>query len=57
MGARAEGVKGKAVFDPWNRLPREEFEGLGYPRPHVDWKETKERAVERFKSDMRDADP
>ena len=50
-------VKGKAVFDPWNRLPREEFEKLGYPEPHVDWHETKQRAIERFKRDMKDADP
>ncbi|KAL8667138.1 MAG: hypothetical protein Q9168_007333, partial [Polycauliona sp. 1 TL-2023] len=51
------GVKGKAVFDPWNRLSESECEKLGYPRPHVDWKETKERCVERFKADMKDAEP
>lgn len=45
-------VKGKAVFDPYNRLPRAEFEKLGYPVHHVDWKETKQRAIERFKNDM-----
>ena len=50
-------VKGKAVFDPYHRLSREEFEKLGYPKPHVDWKETKARAMERFKHDMADADP
>ena len=50
-------VKGKAVFDPYHRLPKEEFQKLGYPEPHVDWKETKARAVERFKQDMADADP
>lgn len=50
-------VKGKAVFDPYNRLAKDEFEKLGYPAPHVDWKETKERAVQRFKSDMADAVP
>lgn len=50
-------VKGKAVFAPYDRLSREEFEKLGYPRPHVDWKKTKARAIERFKNDMRDASP
>ncbi|KAL8677600.1 MAG: hypothetical protein Q9186_005983 [Xanthomendoza sp. 1 TL-2023] len=51
------GVQGKAVFDPLHRLGEEEFEKLGYPRHHVDWKETKERCMERFKSDMKDAEP
>ena len=50
-------VKGKAVFDPYNRLPKAEFEKLGYPVHHVDWSETKQRAMQRFKSDMADADP
>jgi deoxyribodipyrimidine photo-lyase len=50
-------VEGKAVFDPYHRLPKDEFEKLGYPAPYVDWKETKQRAIERFKSDMKDADP
>lgn len=52
-----KGVKGKAVFDPWNRLSKEEFKKLGYPEPHVDWHETKNRAIERFKSDLKDANP
>lgn len=50
-------VKGKAIFDPYNRLSKEEFEKLGYPKPYVDWHETKQRALDRFKSDMKDADP
>ena len=50
-------VKGKAVFDPYHRLPKDEFNKLGYPEPHVDWRETKNRAIERFKRDMKDADP
>ncbi len=50
-------VKGKAVFDPHARLSKAEFEKLGYPAPHVDWKETKTRAMERFKHDMADAVP
>jgi len=50
-------VKGKAVFDPFNRLSKEEFEKLGYPEPHVDFKESKDRCVQRYKQDMADADP
>ncbi|KAL8976436.1 MAG: hypothetical protein Q9205_007554 [Flavoplaca limonia] len=50
-------VKGKAVFDPFHRLEKSEFEKLGYPEHHVDWKESKERCIERFKSDMKDAVP
>jgi deoxyribodipyrimidine photo-lyase len=49
-------VKGKAVFAPYARLGEEEFEKLGYPKPHVDWKETKQRCMERYKSDMKDAE-
>jgi deoxyribodipyrimidine photo-lyase len=49
-------VKGKAVFAPYERLSQEEFEKLGYPRPYVDWGETKKRAVERFKRDMKNVD-
>ncbi|KPI41340.1 Deoxyribodipyrimidine photo-lyase [Cyphellophora attinorum] len=50
-------VQGKAVFDPFHRLSKEEFKKLGYPEPYVDWSETKQRAMERFKSDMKDAEP
>ncbi|KAL9007884.1 MAG: hypothetical protein Q9173_006936 [Seirophora scorigena] len=50
-------VKGKAVFDPYNRLPKAEFKKLGYPAHHVDWRETKERAIQRFKGDMAEANP
>jgi deoxyribodipyrimidine photo-lyase len=50
-------VKGKAVFSPHDRLSKEEFDKLGYPEPHVDWSETKARAIQRFKSDMKDAVP
>ncbi len=50
-------VKGKAIFSPHNRLSKEEFEKLGYPEPHVDWHETKARAMQRFKNDMKDAIP
>jgi len=48
-------VQGKAIYEPHKRLSKEEFEKLGYPRPHVDWHETKKRCMERFKSDMANA--
>jgi len=51
------GVKGKAVFAPWERLSSEEAEKLGYPRPHVDFRASKERALQRYKRDLADADP
>ncbi|ORY69518.1 deoxyribodipyrimidine photo-lyase [Pseudomassariella vexata] len=50
-------VKGKAVFDPFARLSREEFDKLGYPQPHVDYKESKERCIQRYKHNMADAEP
>jgi deoxyribodipyrimidine photo-lyase len=50
-------VQGKAVFAPYARLSKAEFEKLGYPKPHVDWKQTKQRCMERFKRDMHDAEP
>ncbi|KAI9716756.1 MAG: hypothetical protein M1828_007563 [Chrysothrix sp. TS-e1954] len=50
-------VKGKAVFAPDQRLSKAEFEKLGYPRPHVDFSESKDRALSRYKADLADADP
>jgi deoxyribodipyrimidine photo-lyase len=50
-------VKGKAIFAPFERLSKQEFENLGYPKSYVDWKETKARVLDRFKSDMKDVDP
>ncbi|KAL2417556.1 Deoxyribodipyrimidine photo-lyase [Exophiala dermatitidis] len=50
-------VKGKAIFDPYNRLDKADFEKLGYPKPYVNWHETKQRAIERFKSSMRGVEP
>ncbi|CAK1358834.1 unnamed protein product [Cercospora beticola] len=50
-------LKGKDIFDPYNRLSKEEFEKLGYPAPHVDFKESQQRAKERYKSDLANADP
>ena len=49
-------VEGKAVFAPYARLSKEEFSKLGYPKPHVDWKETKARAIDRFKRGLKEAD-
>lgn len=51
------GVEGKAVFDPFHRLSKEEFAKLGYPEPHVDFQGSKARCVERYKQDMADAEP
>ena len=50
-------VQGKAVFDPFHRLDKGEFEKLGYPEPHVDWSETKERCMQRYKNDMAGVEP
>ena len=50
-------IKGKAIFDPHARLGKKEFGKLGYPAPHVDWNKTKARCMERFKRDMKDAEP
>lgn len=50
-------VQGKAVFDPHSRLSKKEFEKLGYPAPHVDFKKSKERCIQRYKQDMADAEP
>ena len=45
-------VKGKAIYAPHDRLSKEEFAKLGYPRPHVDFRETSQRAKERYKHDL-----
>lgn len=50
-------VEGKAIFAPYERLSKEEFEKLGYPKPHVNWKKTKQRCMERFKNDMSGVEP
>lgn len=49
-------VKGKAIFAPHDRLPKQEFEKLGYPRPHVDFAESKQRATERYKQGLHEAE-
>ncbi|KAK3052533.1 hypothetical protein LTR09_006387 [Extremus antarcticus] len=45
-------VKGKAIFAPYERLSKAEFEKLDYPKPHVDYTETAQRAKERYKRDL-----
>jgi deoxyribodipyrimidine photo-lyase len=50
-------VKGKAVFSPHERLSKAEFEKLDYPAPHVDYRESAQRAKERYKHDLANADP
>jgi deoxyribodipyrimidine photo-lyase len=49
-------LQGKDIFDPYGRLAKAEFEKLGYPKPHVDFAESKKRATERFKQGLHDAD-
>ena len=49
-------VEGKAIFAPYDRLSKEEFEKLGYPKPHVDFAETAQRAKERYKRDLHSGD-
>jgi deoxyribodipyrimidine photo-lyase len=39
----------KKVFAPYERCSKKEFEALNYPKPVVDWKETKSRAIEALK--------
>lgn len=42
-------VKGKAIHAPFERLGKKEFEALKYPKPIVDHREARERALRRFK--------
>lgn len=49
-------VEGKAIFAPYDRLSKAEFEKLGYPKPHVNFEETAERAKERYKKGTHSAD-
>ncbi|EIW66272.1 hypothetical protein TREMEDRAFT_35180, partial [Tremella mesenterica DSM 1558] len=43
-------LKGKAVHDPFHSMPRNEFNKLGYPIPIVDHKQSRERALFRYKN-------
>ena len=45
-----QGLKGKALFDPYGTLPRKEFEKLGYPKPLVDHKVARDLCLETFKT-------
>jgi deoxyribodipyrimidine photo-lyase len=43
-------LSGKALHDPFGTLPREQFNKLGYPKPIVDHKAVKDRALRRYKN-------
>lgn len=43
-------LKGKAIHDPFHNMPRNEFKKLGYPEPIVDHKQSRERALFRYKN-------
>ncbi|KAI9773125.1 MAG: hypothetical protein M1840_008246 [Geoglossum simile] len=45
-------VKGKAVHDPYTRLGEKEFNTLKYPRPIVEHKFARERALARYKEGL-----
>ncbi|EWC48173.1 hypothetical protein DRE_02277 [Drechslerella stenobrocha 248] len=46
------GVRGKAIHDPYARLPASEFKKLGYPEPIVEHKFARDRALERYKTGL-----
>lgn len=50
-------VKGKAIFSPHDRLTKNEFEKLDYPRPHVEWAESKAEALAAYKEAFAQAKP
>jgi len=43
-------LKGKAIHDPFHNMPSSEFKKLGYPAPIVDHKQSRERALFRYKN-------
>ncbi|KAK4689672.1 deoxyribodipyrimidine photo-lyase, partial [Tremellales sp. Uapishka_1] len=43
-------LKGKAIHDPSHHLPSIEFNKLGYPKPIIDHKTSRERALFRYKN-------
>ncbi|KAH0543576.1 hypothetical protein FGG08_002137 [Glutinoglossum americanum] len=45
-------VKGMAIHDPCGRLEREVFEALGYPKPVVEHKFARDRALARYKEGL-----
>ncbi|KAH9824556.1 deoxyribodipyrimidine photo-lyase-like [Teratosphaeria destructans] len=52
-----KGGKGGAIFAPHERLSKQEFEKLGYPRPLVDFAQSASRAKDVYKRDLANADP
>ncbi|KAK5165810.1 DNA photolyase phr1 [Saxophila tyrrhenica] len=47
-----KGVEGKAVHDPYSRGAGKQAEKAGYPRPMVEHKEVRQRALERYKKGL-----
>ncbi|KAI4123581.1 MAG: hypothetical protein LQ338_005199 [Usnochroma carphineum] len=47
-----KGVKGKAIHDPYGRGAEREAKSAGYPRPCVDHKASRERALKRYKEGL-----
>lgn len=45
-----KGLSGKALHDPYSHLDPVAFKKLGYPKPLVDHKEARERALRRYKN-------
>lgn len=43
-------LKGKAIHDPFGKMPTAEFKKLGYPAPIVEHKAARERALFRYKN-------
>jgi deoxyribodipyrimidine photo-lyase len=43
-------LKGKTIHDPFHNMPSGEFKKLGYPAPIVDHKQSRERALFRYKN-------
>ena len=51
------GVEGKAVHAPFERLPREQFEKLAYPKPIVDHNQARKRCLDAFVKVMKKSSP
>lgn len=45
-------VMGKAIHDPYSRLKEKEFNALGYPKPIVEHRFARERALARYKEGL-----
>lgn len=48
-----KGLDNKAVHAPFEKLPREHFEKLGYPRPVVDHNQARKRCLDAFMKIMK----